>query len=270
VRIAIALTLCLLAAGPAAAQWRAPELQTYRFVSDVGTGAGLWVNPGAAGFNRMVRLLGNVTFDRPDQGSWSTGQYGVGLQWTVVAFGYQHDEFQASEGGHAQGDSYIMAVGLAQGRNGFGVTRTWRSVGPTEGSWEIGWVSYANSGISVGLVWRDIGSPTVRDTTLREHLVGAVSLRPQGSLFSLAAQGDYQTDGGDFRAFRIGGTVGLIEKLLATASAEWDGDGDFNGFRIGLAFGHKSAVITAGAGLASGGDARTANLGLSVDGPARQ
>lgn len=268
-RTLIASTLCLLSAGPAAAQWRAPEVQAYRFVSDAGGGAGLWVNPGGAGFNMMTRLLGDVTFDRPDEGSWSTGQYMVGLQWKIAGFGYQHDEFQPSEDGFSQSDSYILAIGVAQGRNGLGVARTWRSVGATEGSWEVGWLSYAGSGLSAGLVWRDIGSPTVRDTTLREQLVGAVSLRPQGSLFSISLQGAYQTDGGDFRAFRIGGTIGLVEKLLASASAEWNGDGDFEGFRLGLAFGHKAAVFTAGAGLASGGDARTANLGLSVDGPAR-
>jgi hypothetical protein len=271
VRTAIAFTLCLATAGPAAAQWRAPDVQNYRFVSDIGTGADLWVNPGAAGFNRMVRLLGNMTFDRPpDGGGWSTAQYSVGLQWTVAGFGYQHDDFQPSEEGYSQGDSYIVAAGLAQGRNGFGVARTWRSVGPTEGSWEVGWVSYASSGVSVGLVWRDIGSPVVRDTTLREHVVGAVSFRPQGSGFSISLQGDYQTDGGDFRAFRIGGTVGLLDSLLALALAEWNGDGDFEGFRLGIALGHKSSVITAGAGLSSGGDARTANLGLSLDGPASQ
>jgi len=269
VRTLISLTLCLLSVGPAAAQWRAPEIQAYRFVSDAGSGAGLWVNPGGAGFNMATRLLGNVTFDRPDQGSWSTGQYMVGVQWKIAGFGYQHDEFQSSEEGYAQGDSYIAALGVAQGRNGLGVARTWRSVGPTEGSWEVGWVNYTSSGLSLGLVWRDIGSPTVRGTTLREHVVGAVSLRPRDSLFSVSLQGDYQTDGGSFRAFRIGGTVGLIEKLLASASAEWDGGGDFEGFRLGLALRHKSSVVTAGAGLASGGDARTANLGLSVDGPAR-
>jgi hypothetical protein len=265
------VTLCLVTAAPAAAQWRAPEVQNYRFVSDIGTGAGLWVNPGAAGFNGMARLLGNVTFDRPeDDGGWSTAQYMVGLQWKVVALGYQHDDFQPQDGGYAQGDSYILAAGLAQGRNGIGVARTWRGVGPSEGSWEVGWVSFAGSGISAGLVWRDIGSPTVRDTTLREHVVGAVSFRPQGSTFAISLQGDYQTDGGDFRAFRIGGTVGLLNSLLALALAEWDGDGDFEGFRLGIAVGHKSSVITAGAGLASSGDVRTANLGLSVDGPVSQ
>ncbi len=265
----IILSLSLLAAaGSAAAQSRAPEVQAYRFVTEIGGGTGLWVNPGAAGFNQMTRVLGNITFDRPEEGGWSTAQYMVGLQWKVAGFGYQHDDFAASEGGYAQGDAYILAMGLASGRNGFGVSRTWRNVGPADGSWEVGWVSYGSSGVSLGLVWRDIGSPEVRDSTLYEHMVGAVTFRPSESRFSFSLQGEYQTDGGDFRAFRIGGAVGLLENLAIQALAEWDGEGDFKGFWLAAALGHRKAVATAGAGLASGGDARTANLGLSIDGPA--
>jgi hypothetical protein len=257
----------LAAAGSAAAQVRAPEPQAYRFVTEIGGGSGLWVNPGGAGFNQMTRLLGNITFDRPEDGDWSTAQYMAGLQWKIAGFGYQHDDFAESEGGYAQGDSYVLAVGFASGRNGFGVSRTWRNVGPADGSFEIGWLSYGASGVSIGLVWRDIGSPVVRDSTLYEHVVGGVTFRPSETRFSFSLQGEYQTDGSDFRAFRIGGAVGLLQNLAVQALGEWNGEGDFKGFRLFMAMGHKLTVGTAGAGLDSGGDARTAHLGLSIDGP---
>lgn len=253
-------TVLLLWGASSYAQTRDPELRAYSFVSELGGGAGLWVNPGAAGFNPTTRLGGYWTFDRPDGESWFTGQYAIGLQLKLLGFGYRHDEF-SDPNGFAQGDAYTLALGLARGRDGLGVARVWRSVGPAEGSWEIGYVHHESPGVSVGLVWRDIGSPAVRNTVRREHIVGAVTLHPKVGGFSLSAQADYRTDGGDFRAFRVGGSLALLRILNLLALAQWDGEGDFDGFRIGVVVTQPSATLLGGAGLSSGGDARTATLG---------
>jgi hypothetical protein len=119
--IVAGLTL-LLGAGAALGQTRDPEPAAYSFVSGTGHGAALWVNPGAAGFNRAVYLLGHMTWDRPEGGEWLTGQYTVGFHSRIIAFGYRHDEFQPG----GQGDAYTASLGVARGRNGIGVSRTGR------------------------------------------------------------------------------------------------------------------------------------------------
>jgi hypothetical protein len=257
----------LLTAGPALGQIRDPEPEAYAFVSGTGHGAALWVNPGAAGFNQAVYLLGHVTFDRPEDGAWTTGQYAIGVHSRIIAFGYRHDEFQS--GAHTRGDAYTLAVGLARGRNGLGVSRTWRTGGKTEGSWEVGYVNHAVSGVSLGLVWRDIGSPTVRDTTRHERLIGAVTYRPPNTPASFSLQGDYRLDGGKFRSFRIGGSFQIVGTLNAIALAEWTGDGDFEAFRLGATVSGGRTALFGAAGLGSGGDARTATAGLSFRSPHR-
>jgi hypothetical protein len=249
----------LLAAGPALGQTRDPEPGAYSFVSGTGHGAALWVNPGAAGFNQAVYLVGHMTWDRPEDSDWSTGQYTVGILSRVIAFGYRHDDFQPG----GQGDAYTLALGLARVSNGIGVSRTWRTVGDAKGSWEIGYVNHGISGVSLGLVWRDIGSPTVRDTVRYERLIGAVTYRPPTTPVSVSAQGNYRLDGGRFDGFRIGGSVLILGSLDTFALAEWDGEGDFMVFRLGATLGSGGAKLFAGAGLDSGGNARTTSAGLS-------
>ncbi|MGD2154874.1 MAG: hypothetical protein PVG79_16535 [Gemmatimonadales bacterium] len=255
----------LLAAGPALGQTRDPEPGAYSFVSGTGHGAALWVNPGAAGFNRAVHLVGHVTWDRPEGGDWSMGQYTVGVHSRVIAFGYRYDKFQPG----GRGEAYTLVLGLARGRNGFGVSHTWRTVGEAEGSFEIGYVNHGITGVSFGLVWRDIGSPTVRDSVRHARLIGALSYRPPTAPVSVSAQADYRLDGGRFNSFRVGGSLLLLGSLDAFALAEWDGEGDFMALRLGAAVGGGRARLFGGAGLDSNGNARTASAGLSYRSPQR-
>ena len=258
--------LFLLSAAPSAAQDREPELQAYTFVSQAGFAGAIWDNPAAGGFNRMTRLVGAITFDRPEAGDWEAGQYSVGLQSGAISFGYRHDEFSGMEG-FAQGDAYTVAAGIGQGASAIGVSRTWRSVGPSDGSWEIGTIARSASGISAGFVWRDIGSPDVRGVRRRERLIGALTYRGQNSPFAVSLQADYEKDGGRFRALRIGGNYLLAGTVNALALAQWDGDGDFDGFRIGALIRLGKTLGLGGAGLSAGGDARTASAGLAHETP---
>ncbi len=109
----------------------------------------------------------------------------------------------------------------------------------------------------------------MRDTVLDERVVGAITFREaETQRFSVSAQGDYRT-GGDFRAFRIGGSFRLIPQLELLALAEWDGEGDFDSFRIGVNVRGATTMGTGVAGLESGGDVRSGSLGVSFLGPRR-
>jgi len=259
----VALTLAVLATSwiaPAEAQVREPEPDLYRFVSDTAAG-GLWVNPGAAGFNRRVTLIGHYTWGRPRDEGWTTSQYLVGLQSGVLGFGYRHDEFEGA-GTFSQGDAYTLSAGVAGERGGVGIARTWRTVGPADGSWELGGLVKASDQVRVGIVWRDIGSPEVRDTARDSRLIGAATLTPQGRRLSFSLQGDYRTGAGDFRAFRIGGAATLLDVVDALVVAEWDGDGDFRGLAIGFEIRQSTGTAVGVVRLDSDGDARAASAGL--------
>lgn len=261
----LALALLCAPGGRSAAQIREPEPQRYGFVSQATFGGGVWVNPAAQGFNANVsRALGYLSFERPEGDDWTTAQYGLAVQAKVLAFGYRHDEFEAP-GGFANSDAYTLALGASQGRNAFGVSRTWRTVGPSEGSWAIGWQFHDDSGVSLGLVWRDIGSPDVRGVERPERIVGAITARPSAAPVSLSLELDYRRDGGEFHAFKLGGSFGLAGTVRALALADWDGDGDFLGLRLGVSFRHQRLFGLGGLGLADDGDARSAIGGLGIE-----
>ncbi len=260
-----------LSASAAVAQTRDPALHTYRFVSDLGYASGVWVNPAASGFNRVNRLLGHATWNRPEGEGWSLGQFLISLQWSIIGFGYRHDEFDELEGTFSQGDAYTVSAGFATARSGLGVSRTWRTVGPAEGSWEIGWM-LASPQVTAGLVWRDIGTPTVRGIRRRERVVGGLTYVAVPDRFQISLQSDYLTRAGDFDAFRVGGrytlvrrTLGAIRLVDALVLADWDGDGDFQAFAIGLMVRHGSGQAAGVGLLESGGDVRGANLGIDFE-----
>ena len=253
----ILLAALLVRASPAVGQAREPALREYRFVSEPGFLSAAWVNPGASGFNRPIHLFGHITGDRPEGGKWKLGQYLVGLQWEIVSFGYQHDVFR--DDGSA--DTYTISGGYAAGTNGFGVSYTWTNPGQTEGSWNLGWLIVSENA-SAGIVFRDLGSPQVRDSTLHERLVGAATFRPSEGTFGFSVQLDYRTKLKNFNAFRIGGNLTVAKTFDILALAQWNGDGDFDGFMIGAILRGQSVAASGVIGLESGGDAGTANVGL--------
>lgn len=255
----------LLAATPAASQTRVPAPQTYRFASEVGNAAGIWVNPGAMGYFSATLLTGNISFDRPE-GSWEVGQYQIGVQWGPLGFGYTHDEFHDTTG-FGQADSYTLSAGFAANGNGAGAARTWRKVGDAEASWDIGYTFVSQAGVALALTWRDIGSPVVRDTVLDERVVGAVTFRePATQRFSVSAQVDYKIKEKDFRAFRVGGSLRPVDSVEIFLLAQWRGNGDFDGFSLGFYLMGKSAMGSGVVGLESNGDMRAANVGASFIG----
>ncbi len=250
----------ILFASSGIAQVRDPDVQRYRFVSDLESTSAIWVNPAVAGFNRAVDANAHFAWNRPVESSWRLGQYLLGLQSRKLGFGYQHDEFD--EGLFSNGDAYTLAMGFAVAGSGFGVSRTWRSVGESEGSWNIG-LSQISRQVTAGLVWRDIGSPRVRGVVLRERFVSGVTYRVAKT--SLSGQLDYQRDGGEFRAFRVGAAFRFSATAEALVTMEWDGDGDFAGLNIGAIIRQGTARAAGVAGLDGDLDARVASGGLKMN-----
>lgn len=253
---------------PASAQTRDPELDNYRLVSDLNHGMVMWVNPAGLGMTpRRSTLMGHVTWERPEDGDWGLAQYMVGFQARIVGFGYHHDEFSGR--GFSQGDAYTLAAGLGRANTSFGVSRTWYTVGETEGSWVLG-AGLTSQTAVVGVVWRDIGSPQVRDSVRAERLIAAVTVRPSASPLTVSGEIDYLLEGSDLRVFRIGGGWTFMEKLRAQALIGWDGDGDFQGFVISAQLRLDEATAVGAARLDAGGDAGSGSLGVEFSRQAEQ
>ncbi|MDP2577884.1 MAG: hypothetical protein Q8W48_09260 [Candidatus Palauibacterales bacterium] len=245
---------------PAAAQTRDPAVTEFRLVSDLLSTSSLWVNPAGLGFHtRRSSLMGNLTWDRPEDGDWSLGQYLIGVAADIVGFGYEHDEFQS--GAFSQGDAYTLALGVASRDAAIGVSRTWRTVGESQGSWVVGF-GFVKPTAAIGLVWRDIGSPTVRDTVRDKRLIGAVTAQPSRGPVILEAELDYNLKDKGLRVFRVGAGMTLKGKLRARGLLGWDGDGKFVGFVISGDLRLGKSTAWGAAGLDAGGDAGNGNLGL--------
>ncbi len=144
-------------------------------------------------------------------------------------------------------------------------------MGPAEGSWEIGWL-LATPQVAAGLVWRDIGSPDVRDTKRPERVVGGLTYVAVPDRLRLSLQADFLTGDGEFDAFRVGGrytllrrSLGAVRLLDALLLADWDGDGDFQGFALGVMVRHGSGTAAGVGVLESGGDLRGASLGVDFE-----
>jgi hypothetical protein len=112
------------------------------------------------------------------------------------------------------------------------------------------------------LVWRDIGSPTVRDTVRDKRLIGAVTAQPSQGRVILEAELDYNLNDKSLRVFRVGAGLTFKSKLRARGLLGWDGDGDFVGLVISGDLRLGRATAWGAAGLDAGGDLGNANLGL--------
>ena len=253
---------------PVSAQTREPDVNNYRLVSDLTHAMVMWVNPAGLGLTRRrTSLMGHVTWERPEDRDWALAQYMVGFQARIIGFGYHHDEFSGR--GFSQGDAYTLAAGIGRTNTSFGVSRTWYTVGESEGSWVLGAGTTSQTAV-VGLVWRDIGSPQVRDSVRAERLIAAVTLRPSASPLTVSAEMDLLLDGKDLRVFRVGGGLTLMRKVRAQALIGWDGDGDFQGFVISAQLRMSEGTAVGAARLDAGGDAGAGSLGIDFSRQAQQ
>jgi protease IV len=189
-----ALLLPILLAGaaaPLAGQARPAELQRYSFITDSDDADALWVNPGALALRRGTGGVGDYVFDnRIARGSFR--QIVTGFRISGLAFGYRHDEFPEEERLiRSQADEY--RIGLAAGDASFSVGGAfhWHRVATRASAWDIGAVARPSRFLSVGLAWRDVGSPELGGVVVPERFVGGVSVRPFQEYVTVSWQGEY-------------------------------------------------------------------------------
>jgi hypothetical protein len=119
------------------------------------------------------------------------------------------------------------------------------------------------------LVWRDIGSPEVRDTVRDSRVIGGLTIRPDAGAVSISGEADWFRGRGEFRAFRFGGTWRAAAAAELMGLLAWNGDGDFEAIWLGVRVPLGAGAATGAAQLDSNLDARRASVGLRWVDPER-
>ena len=97
------------------------------------------------------------------------------------------------------------------------MTRRWNEGG--QGAWDVALRGWVATPLGVSLVWRNIGSPVVRDTVYRDSFVPAATLRLLGGRFLAGAEADVSSGLGSLREVRAGLTITLLRRLRVSGRA---------------------------------------------------
>jgi hypothetical protein len=172
----------------------------------------VWVNPAGLARRPQANLAADLTVDR-NGGQTRLAQYGLTVSSRSFGLGWEHDRYPSG----ATSNTYALALGLGDDTFSGGLTRRWNQGG--EGAWDVALRGWATPSLGVSLVWRNIGSPVVRDTVYRDTFVPATTLRLLGGRFLAGAEADLSSGLGSVREIRAGLTITLLARLRVSGRA---------------------------------------------------
>lgn len=242
-------------------------MRLYRLVAEADDADALWVNPAGLGMRSGFSLFSQRSQSDSDDllfGS-ATSQRVWGARFGGLGLGYRHDEFPVPERTvRAQGDAYSIGLGVGREAVALGAAYTWHRVGPHASAWDLGALVRPASWLSVGVSWRDLGSPVVGGVRQDERVVAGLALRPFGTLLTATAESELDTRGGDAVQHRAGVRVLAPHGLEAFALLDFDRDVDLQNYSFGVrARLHKSDVHALWRRPDNGGPERWAVSSLS-------
>ena len=209
---AAALAMAAAGARPAAAQLYPALAQRYLLTTDVRDERAIWVNP--AGLARRIgaSLAADVTAER-DAGARRVAQFGVSFLSRNLGFGWKRDRYPGGTGA----STYAVGAGMGDDALSAGVLRRWNQGG--QGSWDFALRGHATATLDLSLVWRDVGSPLVRDTVYRSRFVPAAGLRLAGGRFLAGVEEDVSPGLGALGQVRAGATLALGPVVVSVRGA---------------------------------------------------
>lgn len=232
-----ALVLLFCGWGPALAQHRPAEVRLFEFVAIADDAESLWVNPSGLGIRGGSAFLSQTAFDvrgsfnapRLRQGAWALRLGGVGL-------GYRHDRFTAGEVINRRvAHTYTMGLAVGDRTVSLGAAHNWYRGAERETSWDLGMLVRPSRWLSLGLAWRELGTPTVGGVPQTEHLVAGLGLRPWGEAITVAAETRYRTrDESGIDGYRAGVRWHMSWGMEGFTSLELDERGRFDQYRAGV------------------------------------
>jgi hypothetical protein len=179
----------------------------YLLTTNVSDARALWVNPAGLVRGMEASLGGDATLDRTG-GALRLAQFGLSIQSRNLAFGWSHNRYP---GGFVAND-YALALALGDEALSMGATKHWFRGGHGDGSWDVAIRARVTPALDVSLVWRDIGSPIVRDTSLHKwptSIIPAAGLLLFGGRLHASMEAQLEADLSSVREVRAGAVLAL-------------------------------------------------------------
>jgi hypothetical protein len=240
--VAATLILAVACPGRATAQLYLPLPQRYLLTTDASDGRAVWVNP--AGLARRVEAsLGlDATVERRP-GSTRLSQFGATVRSRNLAFGWTHDAY----GSGSAANNLALGVGLGDARLSIGVTRLWYGGPGGDKAWDMAVRARATALLDLSLVWRNVGSPTVREITYDASIIPAAALHLLEGRVVAGAEWDLASGLDALREVRLGATCVVAAGVAISIRGDFSPGAARRGFAVGVTVGTgrtRSTLVT--------------------------
>jgi hypothetical protein len=232
-RCAVALALAASGPRPGAAQFRQPLAERSLLTTDVRDERAVWVNPAGLSRGTQASFAADLTVER-GAGDLRLAQYGLALASRRLAFGWEHDRYTTGSVSNA----YVVGFGLGDELFSAGVAHRWHQGG--QGGWDVGLRGRATDAIDLSVVWRDIGSPVVRGTVIRDSFVPAAGLQLLGGRVLAGVEGELPGDLGAFTEVRAGATIAVASHLIVSCRGTFSREAARRGLAILVGLGGRT------------------------------
>jgi hypothetical protein len=257
--LAVSLVLGAVAAySPAAAQLRDPQPLRYLLTAEADDLRALWVNPAQLSLRPEADVGADLTVDASASGA-ILGQLGITVLSGGVAAGWVHDRYR--DGG--VGDAYAVGLGLGESHFGAGFAYRWYRVRTRERSFDLGLRYRPVPWLNLSLLWRNVGSPVVRERALPASLIPGGRLALWRERAVLSAEAEFDTERRRIAEYRVAGRLygafGLSVGLRADLSPRFQR----RAFSFSLIWG-QAAARAALVGFLPGSFGKVEEVGLAA------
>jgi len=216
--------------------------QRYLLTPDAFDGRAVWVNP--AGLARRVEasLGADATVER-QPGSTRLSQFGASVRSRNLAFGWIHDRYAGGSGAN----NFALGVGLGDETLSLGATRRWYGGPGGDKAWDLAARGRLTPLLDLSLVWRNAGSPTVRDTIYGASIIPAMAFHLMEGRIVAGIEGDLATDLHALREIRAGATVVVGAGVAISLRGEFSPGFAKRGFAVAVTLGRarsRSTLVT--------------------------
>ena len=242
--LGVAATLVLAVACPrhATAQLYPALPQRYLLTTDVFDNRAVWVNPAGLARRLEASLGADATIER-QPGSTRLAQFAASVRSHNIAFGWIHDRYTGSSGAN----NFALGVGLGDETLSLGVTRRWYGGPHGDKAWDLAVRGRLTSLLDLSLAWRNVGSPTVRDTIYRASIIPAAAFHLMEGRLVAGIEGDLATDLHALQEIRAGATCIVGAGVAISLRGEFSPGFARRGFAVGITLGAaktRSTLVT--------------------------
>jgi hypothetical protein len=185
----------------------------------------VWVNPAGLARRAQASLGADLTAERTG-GTLRLAQYGLSVMSRNLAFGWKHDRYPGGSGTN----TFVAGIGLGDEQFSGGTAHRWNQRG--EGAWDVALRGRATSTLDLSVVWRNIGSPIVRDSVYRASYVPAAGLHLLGDRVLAGVEGDVATDLASLHEVRAGVTVAVAAHVVVSCRGTFSGSAARRGVSV--------------------------------------